>query len=197
MKMKRIISLAALCALLLAGCAGPSEAATLPPGWEDSWVRVGDLLGVESMDGFSPNENKDAMGAAGLYYATWTAGEGETVDNGEDGEATLYDAQIYVLIQQFKESAKAEAELDGWQDRERENYTAGEAADETHAGQEFTVLPLLEGKEDNPYGRGAAAFALRESGWAICVELLCRDGFEGDPEALLGSFLDGLHYNDG
>ena len=196
-KMKRIIALAALCALALSGCGGPSAEGALPPGWERTWVRVADLLGVEPMEGFSPSENMDALGVAGLYYATWTAGEGETITNDEDGEAILYDAQIYLLIQQFKESGKAQAALEDWQDRERENYEAGEAVTETHAGQAFTVLPLLAGKESNPYTHGAAAFALHEGGWALCVELLCRDGFEGEPQALLGEFLDGFHYNDG
>ena len=195
--MKRITALAALCALLLAGCAGPSAESTLPPGWERTWVRVGNLLGVEPMEGFSPSENMDALGVAGLYYATWTAGEGETVTNDEDGEAILYDAQIYLLFQQFKEDAKAVPELGSWQNRERENYEAGEAVTETHAGQEFTVLPLLKGAEDNPYARGAAAFALHEGGWAICVELLCRDSFDGDAQVLLGDFLDGFPCNDG
>lgn len=196
-KMKRIITLAAAAALLLSGCAGPSGPAGLPAGWGEDWILVGDLLGVEPMEGFAPGENRDALGAAGLYYATWTAGEGETITNDEDEEAAVYDAQLYVLIQQYKEGGKAETALEDWQERERENYGSGEAAAETHAGQAFTVLPLLEGKEGNPYTHGAAAFALHEGGWALCVELLCRDGFEGEPQAVLGAFLDGFHYNDG
>ena len=195
--MKRITALAALCALLLAGCGGPSGPAGLPAGWEEDWTLVGDLLGVEPMEGFVLGENKDALGAAGLYYATWTAGEGESVTNDEDEEATVYDAQLYVLIQQYKETGKAEAALEDWQGRERENYESGEAVTGTHAGQEFTLLPLLKGKEGNPYTHGAAAFALHEGGWAICVELLCRDRFGGEPEAILADFLDGFHYNDG
>ena len=195
--MKRIIPVAVLAALLLAGCAGPSGPAGRPVGWGEDWALVGDLLGVEPMEGFVPGENKDALGAAGLYYATWTAGEGEPITNDEGGEAAVYDAQLYVPIQQYKETEKAETALEDWQERERDNYEAGEAVTETHAGQAFTVLPLLEGNEGNPYTHGAAAFALHEGGWALCVELLCRDGFAGDPQALLGAFLDGFHYNDG
>ena len=73
--MKRILAFALLAALLLTGCAGPSMPTNEELGWEEDWVRVGTLLGVEPMEGFALDDNKDALGPAGLYYAVWTAGE--------------------------------------------------------------------------------------------------------------------------
>ena len=32
--------------------------------------------------------------------------------------------------------------------------------------------------------------------YAMSVELMCRDAFEGDPRELLAGFLSGIHYND-
>ena len=42
---------------------------------------------------------------------------------------------------------------------------------------------------------GAAALAVRGN-YAMSVELMCRDAFEGDPRELLAGFLSGIHYND-
>lgn len=193
--MRRTAAMALLAALLLTGCAAQSGPSSEELGWEDDWTRVGTLLGVEPMEGFALNENKDALGPNGLYYATWTAGEGEAYTNADGEDSRLYDAQIYVLLQQFQDEAAARSELGSWQEREQSSYRSDEMETATYAGQSFELLPLLQGREGNPYSHGAAAFAVRDS-WAICVELLCRDGYEGDAQALLGDFLAGFHYAD-
>ena len=192
--MKRLIAIAALC-VLLTGCA-PSGPTNEELGWDEDWVRVGTLLGVEPMAGFDLNENIDAMGVYGLYYATWTAGEARDHTNADGEKAQIFDAQIYVLLQQNKDGDEARAALDDWMALEKKSYQTGETLTETCAGQEFDLLPLLRGGEDNPYTHGAAAFGARD-GWAISVELLCQDSFEGDAQACLIRFLSGLHYIDG
>ena len=193
--MKRVISLALLAAVLLTGCAAQTGPTNEELGWDKDWVRVGALLGVEPMAEFSLNENIDAMGVYGLYYATWVAGEAQDYTNADGDEAQLYDAQIYVLLQQNKDADETRTALEDWIERERESYETGEIMTETWAGQEFNLFPLLQVGEDNPYTRGAAAFGARDD-WAICVELLCRDGFQGDPQACLTEFLSGFHYSD-
>ena len=193
--MKRVISLALLAVLLLTGCAAPSRPTNEELGWDEDWAQVSALLGVEPMTGFDLNENIDAMGIYGLYYATWTAGEARDYTNAEGDKSQLYDAQIYVLLQQGKNEDEARTALEDWISRERETYEAGETRTETYAGQAFDLFPLLHAGEDNPYTHGAAAFAAR-NGWAISVELLCQDSFEGDAQTCLTEFLSGFHYND-
>ena len=193
--MKRAVSLALLAVLLLTGCAARTGPTNEELGWDKDWVRVGALLGVEPVDGFTLSENIDAMGVYGLYYATWTAGEARDYTNADGEESRLYDAQIYVLLQQSKSADEARAALKDWIGLEQENYEAGETLTETYAGQEFDLFPLLQAGEDNPYTHGAAAFAARDN-WAISVELLCQDSFEGDAQTCLIKFLSGFHYND-
>lgn len=193
--MKRIISLALLAVLLLTGCAAQTGPTNAELGWDEDWVRVGALLGVEPLDGFTLSENIDAMGVYGLYYATWTAGEGRDYTNADGEKAKLFDAQIYVLLQQNKNAGEARSALEEWMGREKEAYEAGETLTGTFAGQEFDLFPLLRAGGDNPYTHGAAAFGVRD-GWAISVELLCQDSFTDDARTRLTEFLSGLHYID-
>ena len=193
--MRRILLLALLAALLLTGCAAQTGPTKEELGWDKDWARVGVLLGVEPMDGFTLNENKDVMGIYGLYYATWTAGEAQDYTNADGEESQLYDAQIYVLLQQSKSADEARASVEDWIALEKKSYQTGEALTETRAGQEFDLIPLLQSGEGNPYTHGAAAFGARGD-WAISVELLCRDSFQGDPQTCLTAFLSGFHYSD-
>ena len=193
--MKRAISLALLAALLLTGCAAQTGPTNEELGWDEDWVRVGTLLGVEPMDAFTLSENIDAMGIYGLYYATWVTGEARDYTNADGEESRLYDAQIYVLLQRSKSADEAQTALEDWIGLERENYEAGETLTETFAGQKFDLFSLLRSAEDNPYTRGAAAFAVRDN-WAVSVELLCQDSFEGDAQTCLTEFLSGFHYHD-
>ena len=193
--MKRVISLALLAALLLTGCAAQTGPTNEELGWDEDWARVSSLLGVEPMDRFTLSENIDAMGIYGLYYATWVTGEARAYTNADGEDAQLYDAQIYVLLQQNDNADEAQAALEEWIGLERETYEAGETLTETYAGQEFDLFPLLRAGEDNPYTHGAAAFAAR-NGWAISVELLCQDSFEDDARTCLVKFLSGFHYYD-
>lgn len=193
--MKRILFPALLAALLLTGCAAQTGPTNEELGWDKDWARVGALLGVEPMDGFALSENKDAMGVYGLYYATWTAGAAQDYTNADGDEAQIYDAQIYVLLQQSKNADEAQSALDDWMALEKNSYQTGEPLTETCAGQRFDLLPLLQSGESNPYTHGAAAFAARGD-WAISVELLCQDSFEDDVQACLTKFLSGFHYSD-
>ena len=193
--MKRTFSLALLAVLLLTGCAAKTGPTNEELGWDGDWVRVGVLLGVEPVDGFTLSENIDVMGVYDLYYATWAAGEARDYTNASGEKAQIYDAQIYVLLQKSKSAGEARASVEDWMGREKENYETGETFAETCAGQEFDLIPLLQSGEGNPYTHGAAAFAVRD-GWAISVELLCQDSFEGDAQTCLIKFLSGFHYSD-
>lgn len=189
--MKRIWIFALLMALALTGCARPN--AELPPDWDESWVRVADYVAVEPLDGFELNESNDMLSVSGLYYAAWAAGEGQDFVNADGNEAVVYDAQIYVLLGECRSGAAAEESVSGWIAREKQSYETKETETMTFGGQAFEVLPLVSGSESNPYTHGTAAFGVRNE-WAVSVELLCSEGFDGDPQDILGQFLSGFHY---
>lgn len=189
--MKRIWIFVLLAALILTGCSNADQ--ELPPGWDENWVRIADYIGVEPLDGFTLNESNDLLSASGLYYAAWAAGNGQSFVNADGKDATVYDAQIYVLLQECRNKSDAEKAVEAWIDRERQSYETEDAEAKTFGVQEYKVLPLISGGGDNPYTHGAAAFAVRDA-WAISVELVCADGFDEEPAAILEQFLTGFHY---
>ncbi len=176
--------------LLLVGC---GEKPDPHPDWDPTWVRAAMAIGVETPEGFVVAEQNDTLSLSGIWYYTWASGEGKAYTNEEEEEATVYDAQIYLLVRECRSEAEAAAEVEGWMAREAESYQTGDTKELTANGQAFQVLPLLSGRENNPYTHGAAAFATRD-GMAVSAELLCADSFEGEAEEVLEKFLGGFHY---
>ncbi len=190
-------------ASLLAGalCLGLTGCGALPPPeqaadglkWDDGWVTVGGVIGVDAPEGMEPRENNEALAADGMYYATWSIGEGEPYTNEDGDEVQLYDAQVYLLLSGHQSAQDAENDLAQWLDMAEVQYEIGSTEEEAHNGQEFTVITYRFDSEENPYARGASAFGTYRN-YAVSVELTCREGFEGDAAQLLGRFLDNCHY---
>ncbi|MCD8146991.1 MAG: hypothetical protein LUD84_06930 [Clostridiales bacterium] len=194
--MKRLISFFLAACLLLALCGCSKKPTTTAEGtdWDENWTLVGATIGVEEPgNGLTLLDNKDALAVSDLYYAAWTIGDKTEYVNEDEETVDLYDAQLYVLLQDCKSSEKAEAEVAEWQAAEEETYSVAETQTVTCAGQEFTVLIYDGTGEDNPYGFGASAFAVYEN-HAINAELTCQEGFEGDALTILTEFLEGFHY---
>jgi len=191
--MKRLWLFALAAVLALSGCAGSDE--DPHPDWDESWVRIAEYVGVEPLEGFALNESNDALFMSGLYYAAWTAGDGRDFVNSDGGKATVYDAQIYVLLEECRGPEAAQEAVGTWIAREKQSFQTADAFTRSFGAQDFQILPLVSGSEDNPYPRGAAAFAVRNE-WAISVELVCSDRFEGDSQTILGQFLSGFHYSE-
>lgn len=191
--MRRIWIFALLAALTLTGCAGSAQNAN--PDWDESWVQLAGYVGIEPLDGFELNESNDLLSVSGLYYATWTAGEGQDFVNADGNEAVVYDAQIYVLLEECRSTEAAQEALTAWIAYEKQSYETEETYIKSFGTQDFELLPLNAGSEGNPYSHGAAAFAVRDV-WAISVECVCSDGFTGEPQSILDDFLAGLHYSE-
>lgn len=194
MKRPVILCLAALC-LCLTGCAStpPPERAADGLAWDEGWVTVGGMVGVDTPEGMDPRENNEALAVSGMYYATWSMGEGRPCTN-EDGEdAELYDAQVYLLLGSYRSGGEAEDALNQWKDMALAQYTDVSAVEETHNGVDFTVITYSFDSETNPYARGASAYGLFGN-CAVSVELTCREEFDGDAARLLAGFLDNCHY---
>ncbi len=162
------------------------------PDWDNAWFRMGDIAAAEPMDRFVLNESNDVLSIAGIYYATWTAGEGTAIKNAQGDEATAYDAQIYWLVKECDSEEAASAEIADWIAREANAYEVEESA-LTVNGQDYRVLTLQRALSENPYDHGIAAFGMHGSN-AISVELLCRSDWDGDAEKALRTFLNGLHF---
>ncbi len=195
--MKRRISfcLAALLLLSLAGCGARKPTATSTGEvWDPEWTLIGATLGVEAPDsGLIPLDNKDALSISGLYYAAWVIGEAEDFVNADGDTTALYDAQLYVLLQDCADEAAAQTSAAQWQAQEEQTYTVTATQEVVCAGQTFTVLLYETAQEENPYAYGASAFTVYQN-HAINAELACRDCFDGDAYSILTAFLDGLHY---
>lgn len=184
----------ALC-LGLTGCgtALPPEKAADGLDWDKNWVTVGEIVGVDTPDGMESRENNDALAANGMYYATWSIGEAEPYTNEDGDEAQVYDVQVYLLLGGYKSDKEAENTLAQWKDMAQLQYQIGQTVEETHNGQDFTVITYAFDSEDNPYARGASAFGTYRN-YALSVELTCQEDFDGDAAQLLARFLDSCHY---
>lgn len=195
MKRAAVILLAGVLCLGLAGCAAgraPEKTVDGVP-WDESWVTVGSVIGVDAPEGMDPRENSEALAANGMYYATWSIGEGEPYTNEDGGQATLYDAQVYLLLSKGRSAVEAEGTLDQWRDMALLQYEISSSVEETHGAVDFTVVTYAFASEDNPYARGASAFGVYQD-CAISVELTCREDFDGDAAQLLAGFLDSCRY---
>ncbi len=182
--MKRFILALLLLSLVLTGCSGPAR----DPSWEEDWIGFDAVLAVETPEGFTLQENQDALGPNGIYYASWTTGEGTPYENEDGEEVTLYEVQVYLLLDASSDPAGA---MEDWMEREKQNYSTGETEEIAVSGQEFTILPLLSGHEGNPYAQGTAAFAVRGE-WGICLEVLCTG--DQDARQIADTFLNAFHY---
>lgn len=195
MKRAAAILIFGILCLCLTGCGTvllPEKAAD-GADWDNNWVTVGGIVGVDTPDSMAAQENNEALAANGMYYATWSVGEGVPYTNADGEEAQLYDAQVYLLLGGYKSADLAEDALTQWQEMARLQYVIDETNTRTYNGQEFTVITYTFDSEDNPYARGASAFGVYRN-YAISVEFTCQQDFDGDAAQLLALFLDNCHY---
>lgn len=192
-KAAAVLLAGALC-LGLAGCAGsPPERAADGLSWDEDWVTVGGMVGVDTPAGMELRENNEALAVSGMYYATWSMGEAEPYTNEDGDDVALYDAQLYLLVDSYQSAAEAERTLTQWEDMASRQYTVSSSVEETHNGVDFAVIAYTFGSDTNPYARGVSAFGVYQD-CAISAEFTCREGFDGDDAQLLAAFLDNCHY---
>ena len=184
----------ALCLCLSScGVALPPEKAADGQDWDKSWVTVGSIVGVDTPDGMEAQENNDALAVQGMSYATWSIGEATPYTNADGDEAQLYDAQVFLLLSGRESVELAEDTLAQWQEMARQQYVIEGTTSQTHNGQEFSVITYSFDSGTNPYARGASAYGMYRN-YAVSVELVCQQSFDGDAAQLLADFLDRCHY---
>ena len=190
--MKRIaLALILALVLVLAGCGSD----TSQTNWDENLTIIAPFLAAEPMEGFTFGESDDIFGISGVYYAAWTNGEARSFTNAEGEDTVIFDAQIYVVAQECRTEEEAQQNITAWKAREKQNYQVSEELGITLNNRSYTMLTMASGNEGNPYGSGAAAFTVSGTN-AICVELVCSDGFVENPRAVLEAFLNGLHFSE-
>lgn len=166
---------------------------------EDTWsnsgfLKVGHNLVIKnSYNGLSLLDNKDALSANGLYYAAWTMGGSEPYKNSEGQTVDLYDAQLYLVLSEHKNSVEADNDMVKWLDAGKKNYEVLTEEEIICNEQLYSLITYNCVNEENPYDRGISAFGVYNND-TVCIELTCCGNFEGDLRTILLSFLDNCTY---
>ena len=188
---RKLISVIFVLSLVLCGCGSGAKSTD----WAGDWTVIAPFLASGGAEGYTFGESADTLGLGGVYYATWTSGDMRDFTNAGGESTVIFNSQIYVVAQEGRTEADAQQNLAAWTAREQQNYSCGETCEVSINGQTYTILPMMAGREGNPYPFGCAAFT-RIGTNAVCVELVCSDTFTGNPQAVLEEFLNGLHYSE-
>lgn len=183
---KQIVILALMLVLLLSGCAQelPAQDADGNP-WQESWVSLGNVVGVEPMEGWSTQRNEDVLAPEGIYFASWYYGEGEENDAGE----TVFPAQIFLVLNECESEDALQTVLSEWQALAQERYLT----EEMSAAGDYTMMRYRFPENSGNFDLGAVAYG-RHGLYAVNAEISCRDDFPGDPAQVLTEFLGRFHY---
>ena len=192
--MKKFMLVLLVLCLCLTSCGQPIPVqAADGASWDDDWVTVGGIVGVDTPAGIDHREYNDTLGVRGMYYAAWSIGEEVPYVNADGDDAAIYDAQFYLLLAGYDSAEKAEDALAEWRAMAASEYVIEETAEGTYNGQPFTVMTYTFSSETNPYQRGASAFGVYRN-YAVSVELSCMESFDGSAQAVLAGFLEHCHY---
>lgn len=197
--MKRFILCIALllCLTMLGGCSVfRAKEAPIKVDPTATFVQVGNTLTVENTDPrLTLLDNKNALAAEGLYYATWGSGNCEDYENSEGDIIDLYDAQVYLLLGEAKNNESAQESTNTWLAAAEGNYKIEKKETLTCAGNEYTVLTYTYKGEDTPFERGISAFGTFGTS-SVCVEFTCRSGYKEDPTDVMTTFLNHCSYQN-
>ena len=162
--MKRIYWIYALCIMLtLTGCSSSSASAENTTAASGD-VTIGNFLSIQNIDSrLTLLNNLDTLSADGLYYASWVIGNVQPYENNDGDTIDLYDASLYLLSGEFKNTQYAQENLDSWLAAEKENYEVLTEEEITCNGQTYSLITYNSTHEDNPYARGISAFGVYEN----------------------------------
>jgi hypothetical protein len=176
-------------ALLCGGCGSVTSGNNVSVN-EDGSISIGHSLLVEPLESdLTISEQYDTLAADGLYYATWTIGDPVDYENSDGDTVDLYDAQLYLLLGEYRTDEKASDNLSSWISAAKENYEILSEEDVVCNSVSYHILSYNCVSETNPYARGISAFASVGEN-AVCAELTCLDEFSGDLDTIMTDFLD-------
>ena len=157
-------------ALLLGGCATPSSLQEKEPLENVPELTVGSSLHLTDID------------------QSYTL----TADNSTLAADGLYDANLYLLLGESKSPDSAAANTAKWRAAADGNYDIVSEEELTCSGQTYTLLSY-NCAADSPYARGVSAFATHDAA-SVCVEVTCREDFDGDIREILTEVLGNCEY---
>lgn len=181
--------------MVLSGCsAAPSGSGEITAANPD-YITIGGSLIVHNTDTrLTLLDNKDTLSADGLYYAAWTAGNSEPYENSDGDTVDLYDAQLYLLLGEFKNSDAAQQNMNNWLTAGQTNYDVITEDTVTYNEQTYTMIAYNFANKENPYSHGVSAFGVHNN-LAVCIELTCREDYQEDLQQMLADFLKNCMYN--
>lgn len=185
-----------LCAaVLLTGCSLLPSLSDNGTATDQEYVMVGKRLTVHNTDTrLTLLDNIDVLSADGLYYASWVSGDPEPYENSDGDTTDLYDAQLYLLLGEFKNPDTAQKNMEGWLAAGQTNYDITDEVSVICNEQSYTVIIYNFQNEENPYSHGVSAFGVYED-LAVCAELTCREDYQEDLQDMLIDFLDSCTYD--
>lgn len=191
---RKMIFLASLVLLLASGCAPFSPQLEKETVEDPSHITLGHSLEVHNGNSsLVLVDHNGTLAADGLFYASWGMGEPQSYENSDGETADLYDANLYLLLGESKNHDSAQGNMDTWLAAARENYEVLQEEEFTCNGQDYTLLTYNCISEDNPYDHGISVFGA-VGGSAVCMELACRETFEGDLTEILTEFINDCTY---
>lgn len=191
---KRKAALLFSCLLLsLAGCSSASQTAKSGQEQPEGQTEIGTIMTAHAPQEFTLLDNKDALAADGLYYATWGAGNSAPYENSDGETLDLYDAQLYLLAGEAKSEKDAEKSRQAWLAAAKDNYKIHTTDTITCNGQTYTLISYDCAGTDTPYDHGVSALGVCGTN-AVCAELTCTKDYDGDLAALLKNFLNNCQY---
>ena len=199
MMKKSVICIAFVLSIFATGCtrAVPDSSASADTDSADSSGRVsiGGTLTVGPVDSsLQLLDNNSALAANGMYYATWVTGDSVPYENSDGETVDLYDAQIYLLLEETKTPETAQENMDTWLETAKSNYEITDETQDVYNNQTYTVISYTCDSPDNPYARGISAFCTSEN-TAACIELTCVENFQGDLNTMLTDFLNSCTFS--
>ncbi len=184
-----------LCLLLfLTACSSTPAEAIDGQKWQEDWVQIGTIIGIDTPKQLTLLDNKEALAADGLYYATWVTGDSVPYENSDGDTIDLYDAQLYLLASETNDEESAQKNFQTWLASAEDNYEIQSKDTITCNGQTYTMISYNCVSKDSPYDHGVSALGVCGTS-AVCAELTCVEGYSEDLTQLLTEFLNNCHYN--
>ncbi|MGN1141953.1 MAG: hypothetical protein ACI4TF_12190 [Oliverpabstia sp.] len=162
-------------------------------GDSNGQIHIGRNIRIDEPENLTLLDNKDALAADGLYYATWVCGNSSPYENSDGENVELYDAQLYFLTSETPNKDTAEKDCATWLSTAKETYDIYSEKTITCNDQTYTLIEYNCINDTNPYDHGISVFGTFDVN-AVCIEFTCLENYDMELEPILTEFLNGCHY---